>query len=33
MASLTIAALPIILLYLRMQKQIIKGITAGAMVG
>jgi multiple sugar transport system permease protein/raffinose/stachyose/melibiose transport system permease protein len=33
MASLTIAALPIILLYLKMQKQIIKGITAGAMVG
>lgn len=33
MASLTIAALPIIILYLRMQKQIIKGITAGAMVG
>lgn len=33
MASLTIAATPIILLYLRMQKQIIKGITAGAMVG
>jgi multiple sugar transport system permease protein/raffinose/stachyose/melibiose transport system permease protein len=33
MASLTIAALPIILLYLRMQRQIIKGITAGAMVG
>jgi multiple sugar transport system permease protein/raffinose/stachyose/melibiose transport system permease protein len=33
MASLTIAAVPIILLYLKMQKQIIKGITAGAMVG
>lgn len=33
MASLTIAALPIILLYLRMQKQIIKGITSGAVVG
>lgn len=33
MASLTIAALPIILLYLRMQKQIIKGVTAGAVVG
>lgn len=33
MASLTIAAIPIVLLYLRMQKQIIKGITAGAMVG
>jgi len=33
MASLAIAAVPIIGLYLRMQKQIIKGITAGAMVG
>ena len=33
MASLAIAAIPIILLYLKMQKQIIKGITAGAMVG
>jgi len=33
MASLTVAVLPIILLYLRMQKQIIKGITAGALVG
>lgn len=33
MASLAIAAIPIIALYLRMQKQIIKGITAGAMVG
>ncbi len=33
MASLTIAAVPIILLYLRMQRQIIKGITAGALVG
>ncbi len=33
MASLAIAAVPIIMLYLRMQKQIIKGITAGAMVG
>ncbi len=33
MASLTIAALPVILLYLRMQKQIIKGLTAGALVG
>jgi len=33
MASLTIAALPIILLYLKMQKQIIKGLTAGALVG
>ena len=33
MAALTIAALPIILLYLRMQKQFIKGLTAGAVVG
>jgi raffinose/stachyose/melibiose transport system permease protein len=33
MASLTIAAVPIILLYLKMQKQIIKGLTAGAVVG
>lgn len=33
MASLTIAALPIVLIYLRMQKQIIKGLTAGALVG
>jgi len=33
MASLAIAAVPIIILYLRMQRQIIKGITAGAMVG
>ena len=33
MASLAIAAIPIIALYLRMQRQIIKGITAGAMVG
>jgi multiple sugar transport system permease protein/raffinose/stachyose/melibiose transport system permease protein len=33
MAALTIAALPIILLYLKMQKQIIKGLTAGAVVG
>ncbi|MDP2922347.1 MAG: carbohydrate ABC transporter permease [Candidatus Omnitrophota bacterium] len=33
MAALAIAALPIILLYLKMQKQIIKGLTAGAVVG
>jgi multiple sugar transport system permease protein/raffinose/stachyose/melibiose transport system permease protein len=33
MASLAIAATPIILLYLKLQKQIIKGITAGALVG
>jgi len=33
MAGLTVAALPIIAIYLAMQKHIIKGITAGAMVG
>ena len=33
MAALTIAALPIILLYLKMQKQFVKGLTAGAVVG
>ncbi|MBU2101886.1 MAG: carbohydrate ABC transporter permease [Candidatus Omnitrophota bacterium] len=33
MASLTVAAVPIIALYLKMQKQIIKGLTAGAVVG
>lgn len=33
MAGLTIASLPIIGIYLAMQKHIIKGITAGAMVG
>lgn len=33
MAALTVAALPIILLYIRMQKQFIKGLTAGALVG
>ena len=33
MAALTIAALPIILLYLKMQKQFVKGLTAGALVG
>lgn len=33
MAALTIAAVPIILLYLKMQKQFIKGLTAGAVVG
>ncbi len=33
MASLTIGAVPIILVYLKMQKQIIKGITQGALVG
>ncbi|MDO8685321.1 MAG: carbohydrate ABC transporter permease [Clostridiales bacterium] len=33
MAGLTIAALPIIIVYLLMQKYIIKGITSGAVVG
>ncbi|MCP4653243.1 MAG: carbohydrate ABC transporter permease [Candidatus Omnitrophica bacterium] len=33
MAALTIAAVPIIILYLRMQKQFIKGLTAGAVFG
>jgi len=33
MAGLTIAAIPIITLYFLMQKQIIKGITKGALVG
>ncbi len=33
MAGLTIAALPIIILYLVMQKYIIKGVTQGAVVG
>jgi len=33
MAALTIAAFPIILLYLKMQKQFVKGLTAGAVVG
>jgi len=33
MAGMTIAALPIILVYLLMQRHIIKGITAGAVVG
>lgn len=33
MAGLTLACLPIILIYLRMQRYIIKGITAGALVG
>jgi len=33
MAGMTISALPIILVYLVMQKHIIKGITAGAIVG
>ncbi|MCK4916656.1 MAG: carbohydrate ABC transporter permease [Candidatus Omnitrophica bacterium] len=33
MASLAIAALPIVTIYIIMQKHIIKGITAGAMVG
>ncbi|MFC1804790.1 carbohydrate ABC transporter permease [Candidatus Omnitrophota bacterium] len=33
MAGLTIAAIPIILVYLFMQKYIIKGVTAGAVIG
>ncbi len=33
MAGLTITALPIILVYLFMQKYIVKGVTAGAVVG
>lgn len=33
MAGLTITALPIIIVYLLMQKYIIKGVTAGAIVG
>ncbi len=33
MAALTITALPIIVIYLLMQKHIIKGVTAGATVG
>jgi len=33
MAGITITVLPIILIYLLMQKHIIKGITAGALVG
>jgi len=32
-SALTVAALPIIILYLRLQRQFIKGLTAGAMVG
>ena len=33
MAALTVAALPIILLYIKMQQQFVKGLTAGAVVG
>ena len=33
MTALTVTALPIILIYVRMQKQFVKGITAGAMAG
>jgi ABC-type glycerol-3-phosphate transport system permease component len=33
MAALTIAALPIMILYLKMQKHFVKGLTAGAVVG
>lgn len=33
MAALTVAALPIIILYIKMQQQFVKGLTAGAVVG
>jgi len=33
MTALTVTALPIIIIYILMQKQFVKGITAGAMVG
>ena len=33
MAGLTITALPIIIVYLLMQKYIVKGVTQGAVVG
>ncbi len=33
MAALTVAAMPIILLYIKMQKHFVKGLTAGAVVG
>jgi raffinose/stachyose/melibiose transport system permease protein len=33
MAGLTITALPIIIVYILMQKYIIKGVTQGAVVG
>jgi len=33
MAGLTIAAIPIIVIYLAMQKHIIKGLSSGAVVG
>jgi len=33
MAGLTITAIPIILIYLLMQKYIVKGVTQGALVG
>jgi raffinose/stachyose/melibiose transport system permease protein len=33
MAGLTITALPIIIIYLLMQKYIVKGVTAGTIVG
>lgn len=33
MAALTVATAPIILIYLKMQKQFVKGLTAGALVG
>jgi multiple sugar transport system permease protein/raffinose/stachyose/melibiose transport system permease protein len=33
MAALTVASLPIIMLYIKMQQQFVKGLTAGALVG
>ena len=33
MAALTVVALPIIILYIKMQKQFVRGLTAGAIVG
>ena len=33
MAALTVASLPIMLLYIKMQKQFVRGLTAGAVVG
>ena len=33
MAGLTLAALPIIMVYLAMQKHIVKGLSSGAVVG
>jgi ABC-type glycerol-3-phosphate transport system permease component len=33
MAGLTIATIPVVIVYLMMQKHIVKGITAGALKG